>query len=182
MSAVIASAVEEGKIEGLLPPLEELIMPKTKDKDQQKGLSDDEGGLGRLVRKVDDEGRSTGIGRRKTSLAHARVCEGSGSFTVNGLPVGLAFPTASLVSEAIMPLVVTNRLGLYDVVTRVRGGGTTGQAGAIRLAVARALTRQDPEVYTELKQHSLYTRDPRMVERKKPGKAKARKSFAWVKR
>jgi small subunit ribosomal protein S9 len=107
---------------------------------------------------------------------------GSGKVTINDRPVENYFPLETLRSDVIKPFEVTNTLGKYDVVAKVKGGGASGQAGAVRLGIARALSTLDEEHRSPLRIHGLLTRDARMVERKKYGQRKARKRFQFSKR
>lgn len=122
------------------------------------------------------------IGRRKTSTARLYIKSGSGSFIVNGQPIDEYLSTQARINVAKMPLEVTELDGQYDIKVTVRGGGVTGQAGAISLALARALDDLNEDVHSKLKDLSLLTRDDRMVERKKYGQPKARKKFQFSKR
>jgi small subunit ribosomal protein S9 len=122
------------------------------------------------------------VGRRKTSVARVRLVPGSGRVTVNGQPLEKYFPLETLRSDILTPLQVTDSAGKYDVVVNVDGGGMSGQAGAIRLGIARALTAAQEEHRSILRTHGLLTRDARMVERKKYGQRKARKRFQFSKR
>ncbi|NPA46399.1 MAG: 30S ribosomal protein S9 [Chlorobi bacterium] len=122
------------------------------------------------------------IGRRKTSVARIFMNEGSGEITVNGRKFEEFFPVLTHRVDVLKPFHVTDTMGKYDVRVNVRGGGITGQAGAIRLAIARALLQVNPEYRQQLKPAGLLTRDPRMVERKKYGRPKARKKFQFSKR
>ncbi len=122
------------------------------------------------------------IGRRKTSVARIFVKEGKGEITVNGRSFESYFPIETHRVDILKPFTVTDTVGKYDVKVNVKGGGITGQAGAIRLAIARALLEIDPEFRAVLKPAKLLTRDPRMVERKKYGRPKARKKFQFSKR
>jgi small subunit ribosomal protein S9 len=123
-----------------------------------------------------------GVGRRKTSVARVYLRPGSGSWQINGRPLEEYFPRQTHRQHASEPLEATENAGTYDVKVVVRGGGKTGQAGAIRLGVARALLESDGEYRAVLRQKGLLTRDPREVERKKPGRPKARKRFQFSKR
>jgi len=123
-----------------------------------------------------------GTGRRKTSIARVRLKAGSGKRTVNGRDLDQYFSRLALSRIAIQPLVSSNNLDKYDIVANVRGGGTTGQAGAISLGVARALLRIDATLLGMLGKEGLLTRDARMKERKKYGQAAARKRFQFSKR
>ena len=123
-----------------------------------------------------------GVGRRKTSTARALLRPGTGEWSVNGRPLREYFPRLLHRRRVEEALKVTEVDGQFDVLVRVRGGGITGQADAIRLAVSRALVGRDEEIRPVLKRHGLLTRDPRKVERKKPGRPKARKRFQFSKR
>ncbi|PST44852.1 30S ribosomal protein S9 [Riemerella anatipestifer] len=122
------------------------------------------------------------IGRRKTSVARVYVKPGAGKVTVNGRDVKDYFNTEVLVYKVNQPFLLTETAEQYDVTVNVFGGGITGQAEAIRLGVSRALCEINEEFRAVLKPHGLLTRDPRMVERKKPGQKKARKKFQFSKR
>lgn len=122
------------------------------------------------------------IGRRKTSTARLYIKNGSGSIIVNGKPIEDYFNTKARLNIAKLPLTVTELDGKYDIKVTVRGGGVTGQAGAVSLALARALDDLNDDVHNKLKEHGLLTRDDRMVERKKYGQPKARKRFQFSKR
>jgi small subunit ribosomal protein S9 len=121
-------------------------------------------------------------GRRKTSVARVRLRAGSGKFVVNGRPLNEYFGRESLVILAVSPLRSTESEARYDVFANVDGGGHTGQAGAIRMAVARALKETDPASKPALDRDGHLTRDPRMKERKKYGQPGARKRFQFSKR
>ena len=122
------------------------------------------------------------IGRRKTSVARVYVRPGSGVVTINKKDSKEYFGTDVLVYKVNQPFLLTETAGQYDVTVNVFGGGITGQAEAIRLAVSRALCEINEENRLLLKPHGLLTRDARMVERKKPGQKKARKKFQFSKR
>ncbi len=122
------------------------------------------------------------VGRRKTSVARVYLTPGSGKWDVNGRTLGDYFPRRSLIQHIQQSFTATDTLGAFDVKARVRGGGMTGQAGAIRLAIARALVGADETHRVKLREHGLLTRDPRAVERKKPGQPGARKRFQFSKR
>jgi len=122
------------------------------------------------------------IGRRKTSTARLYIKTGTGSFIVNGKSIEDYFNTKARLNIAILPLTVTELDGSYDIKVTVRGGGVTGQAGAVSLALARALDDLNEDVHSVLKEQNLLTRDDRMVERKKYGQPKARKKFQFSKR
>jgi small subunit ribosomal protein S9 len=122
------------------------------------------------------------IGRRKEAVCRAYVKPGSGKWDVNGRTLGDYFPRAAHVTAIQQAFVATDTLGRYDVKANVEGGGSTGQAGALRLAVARALVQVDEAHRRKLRDLGLLTRDARAVERKKPGRPKARKRFQFSKR
>ena len=122
------------------------------------------------------------IGRRKTAVARVYVSKGKGNITVNKKDVNTYFPTATLQYKVNQPLVMTGNEKSFDVKVNVYGGGATGQAEAVRLALSRAMCELDAENRTVLKPEGLLTRDPRMVERKKFGQKKARKKFQFSKR
>ncbi len=122
------------------------------------------------------------IGRRKTAVARVYVSDGKGNITVNKRDLADYFPTATLQYKVKQPFSLTNNEDNFDVKVNVYGGGITGQAEAIRLALSRALCEMDAEHRVVLKPEGLLTRDPRMVERKKFGQKKARKKFQFSKR
>lgn len=121
-------------------------------------------------------------GRRKTAVARVRLVPGSGSFSLNGRPLEDYFPTETMQAQVREPFAITETADKYDVIARIHGGGTTGQAGAVRLAIARALQEEDPDWRAPLKSAGLLTRDARKVERKKYGQPKARRRFQFSKR
>ena len=123
-----------------------------------------------------------GTGRRKSSIARVRLVEGSGKITINGKDIEEFFGLETLKVIVKQPLTVTNTLDKYDVICTVEGGGFTGQAGAIRHGIARALNEANQEYRPELKSNGFLTRDPRMKERKKYGLKKARKAPQFSKR
>jgi len=122
------------------------------------------------------------IGRRKTAVARVYISEGKGNITVNKKSYDNYFTTESLKYKVLQPLNLTDNLTSFDISAKVFGGGITGQAEAIRLAITRALVSMDEEHRVVLKPEGLLTRDPRMVERKKFGQKKARKKFQFSKR
>jgi len=122
------------------------------------------------------------LGRRKTSVARVYLSKGTGKVTVNNKDYKVAFPISVLQSKIEQPFALTNTVGQYDVKVNVVGGGINGQAEAIRLGISRALVEIAEENKPLLKAEGLMTRDPRMVERKKPGQPKARKKFQFSKR
>jgi len=124
----------------------------------------------------------TAVGRRKTSVARIILAPGTGAFTVNRRSLEVYFPLETLRGEVMKPLETTQLSGKFDVRVKVEGGGPTGQAGAIRLGIARALVDMSEDHKPPLRAAGLLTRDPRMVERKKYGQKKARKRFQFSKR
>lgn len=122
------------------------------------------------------------LGRRKTSVARVYLTKGKGNVTVNKKDYKTVFPVAVLQAKIEQPFQLTDTMGQYDVVVNVVGGGINGQAEAIRLGISRALVKVAEDNKPTLKAEGLMTRDPRMVERKKPGQPKARKKFQFSKR
>ena len=121
-------------------------------------------------------------GRRKEAIARVRLVPGSGNLLVNGRSLSDYLHRDSLVRLVMQPFEVAQAAASFDLVARVRGGGSTGQAGALRLGVARALLKHDPELRKPLRKIGLRTRDPRMKERKKYGLRGARRAFQFSKR
>jgi len=132
--------------------------------------------------KIDALGRSYATGKRKNAIARVWLKRGRGQITVNGRDVETFFVRPTLRMIINQPFAVTNRVGQYDVVCSVKGGGLSGQAGALRHGISRALTFFEPELRPTLKSGGFLTRDARVVERKKYGKRKARRSFQFSKR
>lgn len=124
----------------------------------------------------------SGTGRRKDSTARVRLVPGSGKITMNGKAIEDYIPFANLRAIVNQPFAVTQTEGQYDVLVNVNGGGFSGQAGATRQGIARALLAVDPDFRDALKKAGLLTRDPRMKERRKPGLKKARKAAQFSKR
>ncbi len=122
------------------------------------------------------------LGRRKTAVARIYLSLGEGKITINKRDYKEFFPLSTLQYVVEQPLMLTDNLGKYDIKVNLDGGGITGQAEALRLAISRALVKIDPEYRPILKENGLMRRDPRMVERKKPGQPKARKKFQFSKR
>ena len=122
------------------------------------------------------------VGRRKTAVARILLRPGSGEWTINGRPMAEYFPRKTHQMRVEEPLQITELDGRFDVQVRVRGGGLTGQADAIRMGLSRALVTFDEEQRPTLRSKGMLTRDPRKVERKKPGRPKARKRFQFSKR
>lgn len=128
------------------------------------------------------ENQYHGVGRRKTSVARIWLKPGSGNWQINGREADNYIPRPSLLQHAQEPLTTANLNGRFDVKVAVDGGGITGQAGAIRLALSRALLQYDADLRKPLRDKGMLTRDPREVERKKPGRPGARKRFQFSKR
>ncbi len=136
----------------------------------------------KYVQKLDKQGRAYATGKRKNAVARVWIKPGSGKILVNTKPVEQFFARPVLRMMIQQPLVATNRNGQYDVVCTVSGGGLSGQAGAVRHGLSKALTYFEPELRSPLKKGGFLTRDSRVVERKKYGRAKARRSFQFSKR
>jgi small subunit ribosomal protein S9 len=134
------------------------------------------------VQKLDAQGRAYATGKRKNAVARVWIKPGAGKILVNTKAVEVFFARPVLRMLIQQPLVAANRSGQYDVVCTVSGGGLSGQAGAVRHGLAKALTFFEPELRGPLKRGGFLTRDPRVVERKKYGRAKARRSFQFSKR
>ncbi|WP_394689881.1 30S ribosomal protein S9 [Hoeflea sp.] len=134
------------------------------------------------VRKVDEQGRSYATGKRKNAIARVWVLPGTGKITVNGRDFVTYFARPVLQMVVQQPVVAAARQGQFDVVCTVVGGGLSGQAGAVRHGISKALTHYEPALRAVLKKGGFLTRDSRVVERKKYGKAKARRSFQFSKR
>ncbi len=122
------------------------------------------------------------LGRRKTAVARVYLQDGDGKITINNRDYKDYFPTAILHYVVEQPLQLTENMGKYNIKVNLKGGGYTGQAEALRLGISRALVKIDAEYRPVLKEKGLMKRDPRMVERKKPGQPKARKKFQFSKR
>jgi small subunit ribosomal protein S9 len=168
------------------PPLEELVNwdpdeeEKAQRRQRERGLQEEYARA--RVRRVDASGRAHAVGKRKTAVARVWLREGTGAIVVNRRPFDQHVSTLARRNDLVTPFIVTDTLGRFDVMAAVEGGGVTGQAQALRHGIARALQAWDPLMRPELKAAGLLTRDARIVERKKPGRKKARKSFQWVKR
>jgi len=134
------------------------------------------------VQKLDAQGRAYATGKRKDAVARVWIKPGSGKATINGRPLETYFARPVLRMILQQPLGVANRVGQYDLIVSVAGGGLSGQAGAVRHGLAKALTHYEPELRSVLKKEGFLTRDSRVVERKKYGKKKARRSFQFSKR
>ena len=136
----------------------------------------------KYVQKLDKQGRAYATGKRKNAVARVWIKPGGGQVVVNEKPVEVFFSRPVLRMLIQQPLVAANRQGQYDVVCTVSGGGLSGQAGAVRHGISKALTNFEPDLRPVLKHNGFLTRDARVVERKKYGKAKARRSFQFSKR
>ncbi|RVG35782.1 30S ribosomal protein S9 [Sinorhizobium meliloti] len=134
------------------------------------------------VKKVDAQGRSYATGKRKDAVARVWIKAGSGKITINGKPFSDYFARPVLQMILQQPVVAAARDGLFDIDATVAGGGLSGQAGAVRHGISKALTYFDPGLRPVLKRGGFLTRDSRVVERKKYGRAKARRSFQFSKR
>ena len=133
-------------------------------------------------RKVDAQGRAYATGKRKNAVARVWIKPGKGVITINGRDQAVYFARPVLRMMIAQPMELADRAGQFDVIATVEGSGLSGQAGAVRHAISKALTYYEPGLRAVLKPHGLLTRDPRVVERKKYGKAKARRSFQFSKR
>ncbi len=134
------------------------------------------------VQKIDAQGRAYATGKRKDAVARVWIKPGSGKVTVNNRPVEVYFARPVLRLILRQPLDVAGRVDQYDITVTVAGGGLSGQAGAVRHGLSKALTYYEPELRGPLKKEGFLTRDPRVVERKKYGRKKARRSFQFSKR
>jgi small subunit ribosomal protein S9 len=134
------------------------------------------------LQKIDAQGRAYATGKRKNAVARVWIKPGSGKILVNTKTVEVFFARPVLRMLIQQPLVAAARAGQYDVICTVSGGGLSGQAGAVRHGLAKALTHFEPDLRSALKRGGFLTRDSRVVERKKYGKAKARRSFQFSKR
>ena len=136
----------------------------------------------KYVQKLDEQGRSYATGKRKDAVARVWIKPGAGKIMVNARDLQAYFARPVLRMLIQQPLVATNRMGQYDVTCTVSGGGLSGQAGAVRHGLSKALMHFEPDLRPALKRGGFLTRDARVVERKKYGKAKARRSFQFSKR
>jgi small subunit ribosomal protein S9 len=136
----------------------------------------------RYVQKLDKQGRAYATGKRKDAVARVWIRPGTGKIVVNTRPVEVYFARPVLRMILQQPLAIAQRHGQYDLTVSVAGGGLSGQAGAVRHGLAKALTNFEPDLRPALKREGFLTRDARVVERKKYGKKKARKSFQFSKR
>ena len=147
-----------------------------------EGGAADEAGAPTDERKVDAFGRSYATGKRKDAIARVWIKAGRGRITVNGKDAETYFARPTLRMVINQPFAATQRTGQYDVICTVAGGGLSGQAGAVRHGISQALGLFEPEIRPVLRSGGFLTRDPRVVERKKYGRAKARRSFQFSKR
>jgi small subunit ribosomal protein S9 len=136
----------------------------------------------KYVQKLDKQGRAYATGKRKDAVARVWIKPGPGKIVINERTIEVYFARPVLRMLIQQPLVVSNRNGQYDVSCTVSGGGLSGQAGAVRHAISKALTQYEPDLRGVLKRGGFLTRDPRVVERKKYGRRKARRSFQFSKR
>jgi small subunit ribosomal protein S9 len=136
----------------------------------------------KYVQKLDKQGRAYATGKRKNAVARVWIKPGAGKIMVNERAIEVFFARPVLRMLIQQPIVATNRAGQYDVVCSVSGGGLSGQAGAVRHGISKALTYYEPDLRGALKRGGFLTRDSRVVERKKYGRAKARRSFQFSKR
>jgi small subunit ribosomal protein S9 len=136
----------------------------------------------KYIQKLDKQGRAYATGKRKDAVARVWIKPGPGKIVVNERTIEVYFARPVLRMLIQQPLVVSNRNGQYDVSCTVSGGGLSGQAGAVRHAISKALTQYEPDLRSVLKRGGFLTRDSRVVERKKYGRAKARRSFQFSKR
>ena len=134
------------------------------------------------VQKLDKQGRAYATGKRKDAVARVWIKPGTGKIVINARPVEVYFARPVLRMILKQPLEIAQRMGQYDRMVTVAGGGLSGQAGAVRHGLSKALTNFEPELRSVLKREGFLTRDSRVVERKKYGKAKARRSFQFSKR
>lgn len=153
-----------------------------KDEKKRKRMAEEAKQEIEYKRAVDKLGRAYATGKRKCAISRVWIKEGSGDVQVNKMAVGDYFTNLDTRVHLVAPFIATSTLGQFDVMATVKGGGLSAQAQAVRHGISKALQNFDPNLRTNLKACGLLTRDAREVERKKPGRAKARKSFAWVKR
>ena len=137
---------------------------------------------GEVKPRIDPQGRAYATGKRKNAVARVWIKPGTGAITVNGRDSPVYFARPVLRMLLAQPFVIANRLGQFDVICTVVGGGLSGQAGAVRHGISKALTYYEPDLRPVLKSGGFLTRDSRVVERKKYGRAKARRSFQFSKR
>jgi len=165
-AAAETAAVESAGVETVEAPAPVVVQVETPLREQQ----------------LDKYGRAYATGRRKDAVARVWLKPGSGKIEVNGRDQSIYFARPTLRLVINQPFDVTDRVGQYDVVATVKGGGLSGQAGAVKHGIAQALSRYEPTLRTAVKREGFLTRDSRVVERKKYGRAKARRSFQFSKR
>ncbi|KAK9844066.1 hypothetical protein WJX81_003359 [Elliptochloris bilobata] len=170
-----------------LPPLYDLQRMQSERERRKQSSRERQAALAaeykaRRIQRINEHGYSHGVGKRKTSSAQVWLKLGTGKIRINRKPLDVAMPSFNRRADVLAPFAVTGTLARFDMVASVRGGGEMGKAQAIRHALARALENFYPPLRPPLKRAGYFTRDPRMVERKKPGRKKARKAFQWVKR
>jgi len=186
MDEFIATFVEPKVKASALPSLEAILASADEEAAAEKLAREKERAEAELasirVPIRDSAGRSYGTGKRKSAIARVWLAPGTGEHKINGKPYDEYFPSPKSRANMVAPFFVSDTLGLFSAVATVRGGGMSGQVQAVRHGISVALQNYDPVFRASLKAAGFLTRDPRVVERKKPGKAKARKSFAWVKR
>jgi small subunit ribosomal protein S9 len=166
VEATETTVAEAGETETVEAPAPVVTQPETPLREQQ----------------LDKYGRAYATGRRKDAVARVWLKPGSGKIEINGRDQTIYFARPTLRLVINQPFGVTEREGQYDVVATVKGGGLSGQAGAVKHGIAQALSRYEPALRTTVKREGFLTRDSRVVERKKYGKAKARRSFQFSKR
>lgn len=167
----LGEAVQDAKAEeAAAEKLEAIIAPATAEEPIKR------------EKKVDDQGRAYATGRRKDAVARVWVKPGSGKVVVNGRDQAVYFARQTQRLVLNQPFLIVGAVGKYDVMCTVKGGGLSGQAGAVRHGISRALENYDPDLRPALKKAGMLTRDDRIVERKKVGKHKARRSKQWAKR
>ena len=166
VEATETTVAEAGETETVEAPAPVNVQPEAPLREQQ----------------LDKYGRAYATGRRKDAVARVWLKPGSGKIEINGRDQAIYFARATLRLVINQPFGVTEREGQYDVVATVKGGGLSGQAGAVLHGIAQALSRYEPALRTAVKREGFLTRDSRVVERKKYGKAKARRSFQFSKR
>lgn len=168
-----------------LPPVEEILQEaadEEKEEKKQKRLAEEAKQALDREKIVDNKGRAYATGKRKCAVARVWISEGPGEMQINKMGVHEYFQNIDSRVHVTAPFIATNTLGQFNLMATVKGGGLSAQAQAVRHGVSKALQNFDPSHRPTLKACGLLTRDAREVERKKPGRAKARKSFAWVKR
>ncbi len=157
-------------------------MSDTHGLDALQSLSSNPAPVAAAEPKIDKQGRAYATGKRKNAVARVWIKPGKGAVTINGRDQEIYFARPVLRMMLAQPMQVVDRVGQFDVIATVEGSGLSGQAGAVRHAISKALTYYEPGLRSLLKPHGFLTRDSRVVERKKYGKAKARRSFQFSKR